>query len=46
MQFFKVISDQLKNDHFPYCDGTHKHPHDQPQKQSFQLFEDTSEVEF
>ena len=46
MQFSKVIGGQLKNDHFPYCGGTRKHPHDQPQKQRFQLFEDTSEAEF
>ena len=45
MHLFKVISDQLKNDYFPYCGVTRKHPHDQQRKQRFQLFEDTSEVE-
>ena len=44
MQLFNVISRLLTNGHFPYTGGIRPHPHDQPQNQSLQPFEDTSEV--
>lgn len=44
MQLFNVISSLLTNGHFPYTGGIRPHPHDQPQNQCLQPFEDTSEV--
>ena len=41
----KLSSRLLTNGHFPYPGGIRPHPHDQPQNQSLQPFEDTSEVE-
>ena len=45
MQLFNVISRLLTNGHFPYTGGIRPHPHDQPQNQSLQPFEETSEIE-